>query len=373
MPVGRDFPVFLHPDTKQEYALARTEHKTARGYHGFAVQATPDVTLEDDLARRDLTINAIAQPADATGTEGLIDPHHGQRDIAGKVLRHVTDAFREDPVRILRLARFAARFTDFSVAPETLALMREMVADGEVDALVPERVWQELSRGLMEAQPSRMLDVLRDCGALERLLPEVDRLWGVDQRADYHPEVDTGVHLCMVLDMSARLNASLPVRFACLCHDLGKGTTPADILPRHLGHEQRSAQLLKGVCERLRVPTECRALADVVAREHSNIHRSTSFDAAALVRLLERCDAIRKPRRFDDVLLACECDARGRGGLQEQPYPQRPRLKAALAAALAVETASVAAQAAADGLTGPKVAERIHTARVMAVQAALES
>jgi tRNA nucleotidyltransferase (CCA-adding enzyme) len=373
MPVGRDFPVFLHPDTKQEYALARTERKTARGYHGFAVQATPDVTLEDDLARRDLTINAIAQPAHAPGTEGLIDPHHGQRDIAGKVLRHVTDAFREDPVRILRLARFAARFTDFSVAPETLALMRGMVADGEVDALVPERVWQELSRGLMEARPSRMLEVLRDCGALERLLPEANRLWGVAQRADYHPEVDTGVHLCMVLDMSARLEASLSVRFACLCHDLGKGTTPADILPRHLGHEQRSAQLLKGVCERLRVPTECRALADVVAREHGNIHRSTSFDAAALVRLLERCDAIRKPRRFDDVLLACECDARGRGGLQEQPYPQRPRLKAALAAALAVDTASVAAQAAADGLTGPKVAERIHTARVMAVQAALES
>ncbi len=370
-PVGRDFPVFLHPETKQEYALARTERKTAPGYHGFAVQASPDVTLEEDLARRDLTINAIAQPADAPGTESLIDPHHGQRDIAAKVLRHVTDAFREDPVRILRLARFAARFTDFSVAPETLALMREMVADGEVDALVPERVWQELSRGLMEAQPSRMLEVLRECGALERLLPEVNLLWGVAQRADYHPEVDTGVHLCMVLDMSARLNASLPARFACLCHDLGKGTTPADILPRHLGHEQRSAQLLKAVCERLRVPTECRALADVVAREHGNIHRSTSFDAAALVRLLERCDAIRKPRRFDDVLLACECDARGRGGLQEQPYPQRPRLQAALTAALEVDTASVAAQAAADGLTGLKVAERIHAARVMAVDGAV--
>ena len=370
-PVGRDFPVFLHPETHHEYALARTERKTARGYHGFAVQATPDVTLEDDLARRDLTINAIAQPEHAHGFEGLVDPHDGQRDISAKVLRHVTDAFREDPVRILRLARFAARFTDFSVAPETVALMRAMVADGEVDALVPERVWQELSRGLMEARPSRMLEVLRDCGALARLLPEVDRLWGVDQRADYHPEVDTGVHLCMVLDMSARLNASLPVRFACLCHDLGKGTTPADILPRHIGHEQRSAQLLKGVCERLRVPTECRALADVVAREHGNIHRSSDFDAAALVRLLERCDAIRKPRRFDDVLLACECDARGRGGLQERPYPQRPRLQASLVAALAVDTATVAGQAAADGLTGPKVAERIHKARVMAVAQSL--
>ena len=370
-PVGRDFPVFLHPETHHEYALARTERKTARGYHGFAVQATPDVTLEDDLARRDLTINAIAQPEHAHGFESLIDPHHGQRDISAKVLRHVTDAFREDPVRILRLARFAARFTDFSVAPETVALMRAMVADGEVDALVPERVWQELSRGLMEARPSRMLEVLRDCGALARLLPEVDRLWGVAQRADYHPELDTGVHLCMVLDMSARLNASLPVRFACLCHDPGKGTTPADILPRHIGHEQRSAQLLKGVCERLRVPTECRALADVVAREHGNIHRSSDFDAAALVRLLERCDAIRKPRRFDDVLLACECDARGRGGLQEKPYPQRPRLQAAMVAALAVDTATVAGQAAADGLTGPKVAERIHKARVMAVAQAI--
>ena len=328
LPVGRDFPVFLHPHTREEYALARTERKTGRGYHGFAFHASPSVTLEQDLARRDLTINAIAQAPDGA----LIDPFGGQRDLDRKVLRHVTDAFREDPVRILRVARFAARFADFSLAPETQALMREMVEAGEVDALVAERVWQELARGLMEDKPSRMFEVLRECGALARLLPEVERLWGVPQRAEYHPEIDTGVHLMMVMDMSARLKAPLPVRFACLTHDLGKGTTPADILPRHIGHEERSARLLKKLCERLRVPTECRELADVVAREHGNIHRSEEFGAAALVRLLERCDAFRKPQRFEQVLLACECDARGRLGLEERPYPQRPRLLAALEA-----------------------------------------
>jgi len=370
LPVGKDFPVFLHPDTKEEYALARTERKTARGYHGFAFQADPGVTLEQDLARRDLTINAIAQPADATGTDALIDPYGGRGDLQARVLRHVTGAFREDPVRILRVARFAARFTDFAVAPETMDLMRAMAADGEVDALVAERVWQELARGLMERAPSRMFEVLRGCGALARLLPEVDRLWGVPQRADYHPEVDTGVHLMMVLDMAARLSAPLAVRFACLTHDLGKGTTPADVLPRHIGHEERSARLLKGVCERLRVPTDCRELADVVAREHGNIHRSSAFNAAALVRLLERCDALRKPQRFEQVLLACECDARGRGGLAESPYPQRPRLLAALAAAQGVATESIAAQAIQERLKGPKIGEKIHHARVQAVAAA---
>jgi len=371
LPVGRDFPVFLHPATREEYALARTERKTARGYHGFAFQATPEVTLEEDLARRDLTINAIAQPPGATGRDGLVDPYGGQRDLAARVLRHVTDAFREDPVRILRLARFAARFADFTVAPETEALMCRMVEDGEVDALVPERVWQELSRGLMEQRPSRMLDVLRRCGALARLLPEVDRLWGVPQRADYHPEIDTGVHLGMVLDMSARLQAPLAVRFACLCHDLGKGTTPPDVLPRHIGHEQRSAQLLQGLCARLRVPTDCRELADVVAREHGNIHRSGEFNAAALVRLLDRCDAWRRPQRFADTLLACECDARGRGGLQDSPYPQRPRLLAVLQAAQSVDTAVVATAAAASGERGPQIGERILAARVAAVAGAL--
>ncbi|WP_295857640.1 multifunctional CCA addition/repair protein [uncultured Xylophilus sp.] len=369
-PVGKDFPVFLHPDTHEEYALARTERKTARGYRGFVVHAAPDVTLEDDLARRDLTINAIAQPADAPGLDGLIDPHGGRADLAAKVLRHVTDAFREDPVRILRLARFAARFPDFTVARETAGLMRAMVEDGEVDALVPERVWQEISRGLMEVRPSRMLEVLRDCGALARLLPEVDRLWGVPQRADYHPEVDTGVHLGMVLDMAARLEAPLGVRFACLTHDLGKGTTPADVLPRHIGHEMRSARLLGPLAERLRVPVACRELAEVVAREHGNLHRSGEFDAAATVRLLERCDAFRKPQRFAEVLLACECDARGRGGLQEEPYPQRPRLLAALAAAQAVDTAAVAQEAAGRGARGPQIGERIQGARVRALSAA---
>ncbi|MDB5861923.1 MAG: cca [Ramlibacter sp.] len=363
LPIGKDFPVFLHPETREEYALARTERKTARGYHGFAFKAAPDVTLEQDLARRDLTINAMAQDADGH----IIDPFHGQADLQARVLRHVTVAFREDPVRILRVARFAARFADFSLAAETLELMRGMVADGEVDALVPERVWQELARGLMEARPSRMFELLRECGALARILPEVDRLWGVPQRADYHPEVDTGVHLMMVLDMSARLAAPLAVRFACLTHDLGKGTTPADVLPKHIGHEQRSAQLLKDVCERLRVPTDCRELARVVAWEHGNVHRSEEFGAAALVRLLERCDAFRKPQRFDEVLLACECDARGRLGLEERPYPQRQRLLEVLNAARAVDTATIAAQAREQGLTGEQIGARIQKVRTEVV------
>ena len=381
LPVGKDFPVFLHPHTREEYALARTERNTARGYRGFEVYAAPDVTLEQDLARRDLTINSIAVPAhpeSASDTFGpdfraLIDPYGGQRDLQAKVLRHVTDAFREDPVRILRLARFAARFADFSVAPETMALMRDMVMHGEVDALVPERVWQELARGLMEDKPSRMLEVLRDCGALAHLLPEVDRLWGVPQRAEYHPEIDTGIHLMMVLDMAAQLGAPLPVRFACLGHDLGKGTTPADMLPRHIGHEERSARLLKGVCQRLRVPVECREIADVVAREHGNIHRSSDFNPAAVVRLLERCDAFRKPQRFADILLACECDARGRLGLEQSPYPQRPQLLQALTVAQAVATDVVAAEALAAGQSGPKIGEWIHRARVVAVKQSADS
>ncbi|GAB3650937.1 multifunctional CCA addition/repair protein [Ramlibacter alkalitolerans] len=369
LPVGKDFPVFLHPATREEYALARTERKTGRGYHGFAFHAAPDVTLEQDLARRDLTVNAIAQAPDGT----LIDPFGGRRDLQARVLRHVTEAFREDPVRILRVARFAARFHDFSLAPETLELMRAMVAEGEADHLVPERVWQELARGLMEDQPSRMFEVLRGCGALARVLPEVDRLWGVPQRADYHPEVDTGVHNMMVLDMSARLQAPLPVRFACLTHDLGKGTTPPEVLPKHIGHEQRSADLLKKVCNRLRVPNECRELADVVAREHGNIHRSGECGAPALVRLLERCDAFRKPQRFEQVLLACECDARGRLGLEEQPYPQRDRLLSALAAARTVDTAGVAAQAREEGLVADQIGQRIQAARVQAVAQRLQT
>jgi len=362
-PVGKDFPVFLHPNTGEEHALARTERKSGHGYHGFTVHASPDVTLEDDLVRRDLTVNAMAEDADGH----VIDPWGGQRDLAARVLRHVSPAFAEDPVRILRLARFAARFHDFNVAPETAQLMRDMVDAGEVDHLVPERVWQELARGLMEERPSRMFEVLRDCGALARLLPEVDRLWGVPQRADYHPEVDTGVHLMMVLDMSARLNASLAVRYACMGHDLGKGTTPPDVLPRHIGHEGRSAQLLKQVNERLRVPNDCRELADVVAREHGNIHRSGEFGAEAVLRLLERCDAIRKPQRFHEVLLACECDARGRLGYADTAYAPGPRLRQALACVLAVDTAAVSAEALHTGLTGPAIGQRIGQARLDAL------
>jgi tRNA nucleotidyltransferase (CCA-adding enzyme) len=363
-PVGSDFPVFLHPQTHEEYALARTERKSGRGYHGFVFHAAPDVSLEQDLARRDLTINAIARAADGR----LIDPYGGQADLQARVLRHVSPAFAEDPVRILRVARFAARFTDFTLAPETLALMRAMVAAGEVDALVPERVWQEMSRGLMERRPSRMFETLRDSGALARLLPEVERLWGVPQRADYHPEVDTGVHLMMVLDMSARLRAPLTVRYACLGHDLGKGTTPPEVLPRHIGHEERSVRLVRALSERWRVPTDCRELAEVVAREHGNVHRSAELGGMGLVRLLERCDAFRKPQRFDEVLLACECDARGRLGHEDSAYPQAQRLRAALQAALGIDTAQIAAAAAARGARGPAIGAAIQQARSRATE-----
>jgi len=366
-PVGKDFPVFLHPETKEEVALARTERKSAPGYRGFTIHADASVTLEDDLLRRDLTINAMAQAEDGT----LIDPHGGQRDLREKTLRHVSPAFAEDPVRILRVARFASRFADFSVAPETTALMRQMVDAGEVDALVPERVWQELARGLMEQKPSRMFEVLRSCGALARLLPEVDRLWGVPQPPAHHPEVDTGVHLMLVLDMAAQLNTPLTVRFACLGHDLGKGTTRAEELPRHIAHEARSVKLVEAVCERLRVPTDCRELAVVVAREHGNVHRSESLDAAAVMRLLERCDAWRRPQRFSELLLACECDARGRTGFEERPYPQRDRLQRALDAALAVDSASLSAHALAQGWKGPAIGDAIRNARLAAVAASL--
>jgi tRNA nucleotidyltransferase (CCA-adding enzyme) len=369
VPVGKDFPVFLHPETKDEYALARTERKTAPGYHGFVFHADASVTLEQDLARRDLTINAMARGEDGA----LVDPYGGQRDIAARLLRHVSPAFAEDPVRILRLARFAARFADFTVAPETEALMRDMVAAGEVDALVPERVWQELSRGLMERRPSRMFEVLRGCGALAKLLPEVDRLWGVPQPAEHHPEVDTGVHLMLVLDTAARLDANLPVRYACLVHDLGKGTTPRDEWPRHIAHEARSVKLGHAVADRWRVPTACRELGEVVAREHGNVHRSGELGAAALVRLLERCDALRRPDRFAEALLACECDARGRTGFEDRPYPQRPRLLQALAWAQAVDATAAAAAASARGQTGPAIGRAVHEARVAAVATGLSA
>ena len=369
-PVGRDFPVFLHPQTQEEHALARTERKSGRGYQGFTVIASPEVTLEQDLARRDLTINAIAE--DPTSGE-LIDPFHGQRDLQQRVLRHVGPAFVEDPVRLLRLARLAARFADFHVAPETEALLARMVDDGEVDHLVPERVWQELSHGLMEERPDRMFEVLRGCGALKRLLPEVDRLWGVPQPAAHHPEIDTGVHLMMVLAMAVRLQAPLAVRYAGLCHDLGKGSTAPAEWPRHLAHEARSVKLAAQVSARWKVPNDCRELAETVAREHGNIHRSGDFNAGALMRLLERCDALRRPQRFHDALLACECDARGRGGLEDTPYPQRPRLAAALAAALAAPVQTIAEQALARGLGGPAIGALVRDARVAAIEAALAS
>lgn len=390
MAVGKDFPVFLHPRTQEEYALARTERKTAPGYKGFSVHTSPDVTLEEDLARRDITINSIAVLAHSTvsggpfdvqispdpalwmRTDSVVDPYGGRADIANKVLRHVTPAFREDPVRILRLARFAARFTDFHVAPETRQLMREMVDAGEVDHLVAERVWQELAKGLMEAQPARMIEVLRDCGALKKLLPELDRLWGVPQRAEYHPEIDTGIHVLLVLDMAARLRANLAVRFACLTHDLGKGETPADVLPRHIGHEERSVRLLKNLCQRLRIPSECAELAQVVAREHGNIHRSASLNAAGIVRLLERCDALRKPERFANILLACECDARGRLGQHDTPYPVANTLAQALGHARSVVTHLIAESAQSTGANGQTIGKMIHQARIQAVQAVIE-
>ena len=364
-PVGKDFPVFLHPQTREEYALARTERKSAPGYHGFSFHAAPDVTLEQDLARRDLTINAMAMDDDGT----LIDPFQGAQDLQARVLRHVSPAFAEDPVRLLRTARFAARFDTFEVHPDTRQLMRQLVQDGEVDALVAERVWQELSKGLMESHPSRMLEVLRDCGALHQLLPEVDRLWGVPQSPTHHPEVDTGVHLLMVLDQCAKIQAPLPVRWACLMHDLGKGSTPSSLWPRHIGHEQRSAKLAQQIADRLKVSTECRALADVVAREHGHIHQSDGLGAEATLRLLERCDALRRPDRFAQVLQACECDARGRLGLQDRAYAPARRLTHALQQVLSVDTEPVVSQAQAQGLDGPALGQAVRQARILALEA----
>lgn len=337
-PVGKDFPVFLHPKTHDEYALARTERKTSKGYKGFAVHTSPSVTLEEDLARRDLTINAIAKDAEGK----LIDPFNGQADIQSKILRHVSSAFAEDPVRILRAARFAARFVDFSIAPETLALMRQMVAAGEVDALVSERVWQELSLGLMEQKPSCMFEVLRACGALQKILPELDKLWGVPQPPQHHPEVDTGVHVMMVIDYAAKQNFSLPVRFAALMHDLGKGTTPADVLPRHIEHELRSVDLLKDICKRLKVPNDCKKLAHIVAKFHGKLHQTSKMRPSTLLGFLIELDAIRQPARFDDFLKACEADSRGRTGLENCAIPEADLVLKVLEAALSVDAGAVA-------------------------------
>ena len=361
-PVGKDFPVFLHPKTRDEYALARTERKTAKGYRGFAIHASPEVTLEQDLARRDLTINAIAKTADGQ----LVDPFNGIADIRSKTLRHVSEAFAEDPVRILRVARFSARLVDFEVAPETMMLMRQMVEAGEVDALVAERVWQELAKGLMEAKPSRMFEVLRACGALRKILPELDKLWGVPQPQQYHPEIDTGVHVMMVVDYAASQNFSLPVRFAALMHDLGKGTTPVEMLPKHIGHEQRSAGLLKEVCKRLRVPNDCRELGMMTAKFHGKLHQAPQMRPATLLEFLIELDAIRQPERFRDFLKACEADSRGRTGYADCATPAAALMLKAQNAAAGVDAGAVAANC-----DGPEqIKTKVFEARLEAIKAA---
>ena len=363
-PVGKDFPVFLHPKTFEEYALARTERKTGAGYKGFVVHASPDVTLEEDLARRDFTINAMARSAEGILEGALIDPFNGRADIQAKILRHVSAAFAEDPVRILRAARFAARFTDFTIAPETLILMQQMVNNGEVDALVPERVWQELSKGLMEQQPSRMFDVLRACGALQKILPELDKLWGVPQPPQHHPEIDTGVHVMMVIDYAAKQQFSLPVRFAALVHDLGKGTTPADILPRHIGHEARSVHLLKDVCKRLKVPNDCKELGVMVAKFHGKLHQVKQMRPDTLLEFLIELDAFRQPERFNDFLKACECDSRGRTGLENCKLLETELILTALQAASSIDAGAIAKQH-----TEPeKIKQAVFEARLEAVE-----
>ncbi len=362
-PVGKDFPVFLHPQTHEEYALARTERKTARGYRGFDIHASPEVTLEQDLARRDLTINAIAR--DENGN--IIDPHHGVADLKAGILRHVSQAFVEDPVRALRVARFAARF-GFTIAAETQALMRDMVRNGEVDHLVPERVWQELSRGLMEDKPSRMLLALRDCGALERVVPELDALFGVPQPAQHHPEVDTGLHILLVVDYAAAQNYPLTARFAALTHDLGKALTPREHWPKHHGHEHKSVDLVERLCERLRVPGECRDLAVLAARYHGDIHRAQELRPATVLKLLSAADVYRKPERFEELLAACSCDYHGRSGLDTRPYPQADWLRAAANAAREVDAGGIAKKVNGDA---GRIAAAIEAARLEAVSTAL--
>ena len=363
-PVGKDFPVFLHPRTGEEYALARTERKTGHGYHGFAFHADPSVTLEEDLARRDLTINAMAEAEDGE----LVDPFHGARDLEQRLLRHVSPVFAEDPVRLLRVARFAARFAPlgFTVAPETMALMQQMVRDGEVDHLVPERVWQETRKALGEARPSAFLRVLRESGALAVLFPEVDALYGVPQRAEFHPEIDTGVHVEMVLDMAARIAPGNDVvGFCALTHDLGKALTPADVLPRHLGHEHAGVAPLRRLVTRLKVPTEHAALAEQVCREHLNAHRAFELKPSTVLRMLTSLDALRRPERLEVFLAACEADKRGRLGHENDDYPQADYLRRACGAAAAVRSEPFVA----DGLTGPAIGEAMAKARAAAIAA----
>ncbi len=364
-PVGRDFPVFLHPQTGEEHALARTERKSGRGYRGFVVDADPSVTLEEDLQRRDFTINAIAQDE----RDNLVDPYGGTDDIDARVLRHVGPAFVEDPLRVLRAARFMARFAPlgFRVAPETLALMREIAASGELDALVPERVWQELRKALRSARPSAFLSMLRDASALATVLPEVDALYGVPQRADYHPEIDAGLHQQMVSDMVARLAPGDDlIGFAALCHDLGKALTPKDELPKHIGHEAAGIAPLRVLCARLKVPVEHRELAELACREHLNVHRLPELRDATVYELLARCDAFRKPERIAQLAKVCEADKRGRGGGEDADYPQGRELQRLHAAALAVGAKELAQQ----GLSGPQIGEALRKARIAAISVA---
>jgi len=365
-PVGKDFPVFLHPETHAEYALARTERKSGRGYKGFTVHASPDVTLEEDLKRRDLTINAIARGEDGE----LVDPWSGQADVAARVLRHVSPAFSEDPLRVLRVARFAARFAPlgFTIAPETLDLMREIVAAGEMEALRPERVWQETVKALATERPDVYVESLRACGALKRIFPEVDALFGVPQPEQWHPEIDSGVHTLMALRMAAQLSPSETVRFAVLVHDLGKATTPAELLPRHHGHEQRSEELLERLCERLPVPNRFRDLALLVARHHGTVHKAAELKPQTVLRLITAADGLRQPQRFDEMLQGCEADARGRKGLEDRSYPQADWLRAALRAAKAVDAGKVKAET---GLDGEALGKALHEERLAAVKEAL--
>jgi tRNA nucleotidyltransferase (CCA-adding enzyme) len=359
--VGRDFPVFLHPDSHEEYALARLERKVSPGYRGFAVEFGPQVSLEEDLARRDLTINAIAKAEDGS----LLDPYNGRRDLQARVLRHVSPAFIEDPVRILRVARFAARFASlgFHVAPETMALMRAMVERGEVDALVAERVWQETEKALQEPGASVFFKVLRECGALKVIYPEIDALFGVPQPEKWHPEIDTGVHTLMVLDQAVRLSTDVRIRFAALVHDLGKAATPQAEWPGHKGHEERSVALIEALSERLRLPGEYRDLSVIVARYHGNVHRAFELRPKTILGILEKTDAFRRPERFAQALLACEADSRGRLGLENIPYPQREYLQAARDAAAAIKpTPQDIAEHA-----GPQIAERLHARRLEAI------
>jgi tRNA nucleotidyltransferase (CCA-adding enzyme) len=362
IPVGRDFPVFLHPKTKEEHALARLERKVAPGYRGFTTEFSADVKLEDDLRRRDLTINAMAQ--DAAGS--IIDPYGGQRDLEARRLRHVSEAFAEDPVRILRVARFAARYAPlgFQIADETLTLMRQMVADGEANALVAERVWTETEKALGEPCPDVFISVLRECRALNVIYPEIDALFGVPQPEKWHPEIDTGIHQLMALREAVKLGGGVAVRFAVLMHDLGKGVTPADKLPSHPGHEDAGVALVEQLAARLRVPNHLRELAVMTARYHTHVHRASELRADTVLKTLEGCDALRRPERFEDFLLACEADARGRKGLSMRDYPQRQYFAAARSAVAAV----ILTPEERTGLSGEQIGQELRKRRVAAIE-----